>query len=300
MAPAGVLITGASGLVGSALVPALEAGGARVSRMGRRAGPEPGTLVWNPDARSIPRPALEGFDAVVHLAGESIASGRWTQARKARLLGSRVGGTRLLCETLAALERPPRVLVSASATGYYGDRGGEVLDEGCAPGSGFLAGLARAWEESTAAADARGIRVVRLRIAPVLAPRGGLLAPLRLPFRLGLGGPLGSGRQWMSWIALDDLIAAIRHVLSRDDLRGAVNAAAPGAVTNREFTRTLARVLCRPAILRVPAVVLRVVLGEMADEALLASTRVEPRRLVASGFTFRDPELEPALRHVLT
>ena len=300
MAPAGVLITGASGLVGSALVPALEAGGARVSRMGRRAGPEPGTLVWNPDARSIPRPALEGFDAVVHLAGESIASGRWTQARKARLLGSRVGGTRLLCETLAALERPPRVLVSASATGFYGDRGGEVLDEDCLPGSGFLAGLARAWEESTAAADARGIRVVRLRIAPVLAPRGGLLAPLRLPFRLGLGGPLGSGRQWMSWIALDDLIAAIRHVLSRDDLRGAVNAAAPGAVTNREFTRTLARVLCRPAILRVPAVVLRVVLGEMADEALLASTRVEPRRLVASGFTFRDPELEPALRHVLT
>ena len=300
MTSTGVLVTGASGLIGSALVPALEAGGVRVSRLGRRAGREPGSLVWNPDAGSIPRAALEGLDAVVHLAGESIAAGRWTRARKARLLGSRVAGTRLLCEALAALERPPRVLVSASATGFYGDRGSEILNEESPPGSGFLAGLARAWEDSTAAAEARGIRVVRLRIAPVLAPQGGLLAPLKLPFRLGLGGPLGSGRQWMSWIALDDLIGAIRHVLAREDVRGAVNAAAPGAVTNREFTRALAHVLGRPAILGVPASLLRIALGQMADEALLASTRVEPRRLLGSGFAFRHPEVEPALRLVLT
>ncbi len=300
MAPGRILITGASGLIGSALAPALEAGGARVLRLGRRPGPGPEALTWNPDAGAIPGPALEGLDAVVHLAGESIAAGRWTRARKARLLKSRVGATRLLCETLAALERPPRVLISASATGYYGDRGGELLDEASAPGNDFLAGLARAWEASTAAAEAHGIRVVRLRIAPVLAPRGGLLAPLVLPFRLGLGAALGRGRQWMSWIALDDLIAATQHLLARDDLRGAVNAVAPGAVTNRDFTRTLARVLGRPAWLRAPAVALRIGLGEMADVALLASTRVEPRRLLQSGFKFRYPELEPALRHVLT
>jgi uncharacterized protein (TIGR01777 family) len=297
--PGRVLVTGASGLIGSALVPALEAGGASVLRLGRGAGPEPWRLTWNPDAGSIPRASLEGLDAVVHLAGESLAAGRWSPARKARLLGSRVGGTRLLCETLAALERPPRVMVSASATGFYGDRGSEVLNEESPPGSGFLAGLARAWEESTTVAEARGVRVVRLRIAPVLAPRGGMLAPLRLPFRLGLGGPLGSGRQWLSWIALDDLVAAIRHLLGHDAVRGAVNAAAPGAVTHREFARNLGRVLGRPAFMRVPAVVLRIILGEMADEALLASTRVEPRRLLESGFTFRYPELEPALRHVL-
>lgn len=299
MTPTGVLVTGASGLIGSALVPALEAGGARVLRLGRRQGPEPGRLTWDPDAGVIPRDALEGLDAVVHLAGESIAGGRWTPARKAQLLGSRVGGTRLLSAALAALERPPRVMASASAIGFYGDRGEEALDEESPPGRGFLADLARAWEESTAAAEARGIRIVRLRIAPVLASRGGMLAPMLLPFRLGLGGPLGNGRQWLSWIALDDLVAAIRHVLGDESTRGAVNAAAPGAVTNRDFVRCLGRVLGRPAILRAPAAALRVLLGEMADEALLASARVVPRRLLERGFTFRFPELEPALRHVL-
>jgi hypothetical protein len=294
-----ILVTGASGLIGSALVPALEAAGARVLRLDRRTGPEPGRLAWNPDAGAIPRDALEGLDAVVHLAGESIAGGRWTAARKTRLLGSRVDGTRLLCAALAGLERPPRVIVSASASGFYGARGDEVLGEDSPPGRGFLAGLARAWEESTAAAEARGIRVVHLRIAPVLASRGGVLAPMLLPFRLGLGGPFGSGRQWMSWIALDDLLAAIRHLLGDDAARGAVNAAAPGAVTNREFARCLGRVLGRPAFLRAPAVALRVLLGEMADEALLAGARVAPRRLQERGFTFRFPELEPALRHVL-
>ena len=299
MTPARVLITGASGLIGSALVPALEAGGATVLRLGRGAGPEPSRLVWSPEAGEIPRARLEGLEAVVHLAGESIAGGRWSAARKARLLDSRVRGTRLLAETLASLERPPGVLISASATGFYGDRGGEVLDEASPPGNGFLAGLARAWEESTTAAAARGIRVVRLRIAPVLAPRGGMLERLRIPFGLGIGGALGSGRQWMSWIALDDLVAAILHLLGRAVVSGAVNAAAPGAVSNLEFTRVLGLVLGRPAFMRVPAVVLRLALGELADEALLASTRAEPKRLLESGFGFRYPALEPALRHVL-
>ena len=297
MTAAGVLVTGASGLIGSALVPALEAGGARVIRLDRR--PGPASRAWNPDAGVIPRDALEGLDAVVHLAGESIAGVRWSRARKARLVSSRVDGTALLSAALAALERPPRVLVSASAIGIYGDRDDETLDEDSPPGRGFLADLARAWEGATAAAEARGIRVVRLRIAPVLASRGGMLAPLLPLFRLGLGGPLGSGRQWMSWIALDDLLSAIRHVLDDEASRGPVNAAAPGAVRNREFARCLGRVLARPAILPTPAVALRVVLGGIADEALLASARVAPRRLLARGFTFRFPELEPALRHVL-
>ena len=299
MTPARVLITGASGLIGSALGPALEAGGATVVRLGRRAGPEPSTLVWNPAAGEIPRARLEGLEAVVHLAGESIAGGRWSAVRKASLLDSRVRGTRLLSEALAALERPPGVLISASAIGFYGDRGGEVLDEASAPGSGFLAGLARAWEGSTAAAEVRGIRVVRLRIAPVLAPRGGMLERLRIPFGLGLGGVLGSGRQWMSWITIDDLVAAIFHVLGHAELNGAVNAAAPGAVSNLEFTRSLGRVLGRPAFMRVPAAVLRLAVGELADEALLASVRVEPRQLIESGFKFGYPALDPALRHVL-
>ncbi len=294
-----MLITGASGLIGSALGAALEAAGVRVWRLGRRGGQAPGMLRWDPDAGAIPRTELEGLDAVVNLTGESLAAGRWTRSRRARLEASRVIPTRLLCATLAALEHPPRVLVSASAIGIYGDRGAEVVTEETPPGRGFLAGLARAWEEATGPALARGIRVVRLRIAPVLAPRGGLLAPLLGPFRLGLGGVLGDGRQWMSWVALDDLVAAIGHLLDHDALAGAVNAAAPGAVTNREFTRTLARVLRRPAVLPLPAAALRLALGGIADEALLASARVEPRRLAASGFTFRFPELEPALRHVL-
>jgi uncharacterized protein len=292
-----VLVTGASGFLGSALVPALEAGGAVVLRLGRR--PSPGGLTWDPAAGSIPRTALEGLDAVVHLAGENIGAGRWSRARRARLLASRVDGTRLLCEALAALERPPRVLVSASAIGYYGDRGSEVLGEESAPGEGFLSGLARAWEGATGPAEARGVRVIHLRMAPVLARDGGMLARMRLPFRLGLGGRLGSGRQWMSWIALDDLIAAMLHVVDREELGGPVNAASPGAVTNREFTRVLGRVLGRPAILPVPAAALRLVFGAMADEALLASARVAPGRLLGSGFRFRYAGLEAALRRAL-
>ena len=310
MAPARVLVTGATGLIGSALVPALTAAGASVVRLGRRPPPAPGSpgapaagastwLAWDPERGSIPRTALQGVDAAVHLAGESLASGRWSRERKGRLIASRVRGTRLLSETLAGLDPPPRVLVSASAIGIYGDRGGERLTESSPAGSGFLPGLVTAWEQATGVAEAGGIRVVHLRTALVLAARGGVLARLRLPFALGLGGPLGSGRQWMSWITLDDLLRVIELALSSGVLAGPVNAAAPGAVTNLEFTRSLARVMGRPGFARVPAAVLRLVLGEMADEALLASTRVEPERLLSAGFAFRHPALEPALRGLL-
>lgn len=294
-----VLVTGASGLVGAALVPALEQEH-EVLRLTRRVPRSAAELRWDPEAGTLDRRALEGLEAAVHLAGESIGGRRWNAAHKRRIRESRVRGTRLLCEALAALERPPRVLVSASAIGWYGDRGDETLTEESGSGIGFLAEVAREWEEATAAAVALGIRVVLMRTGIVLAARGGALAPMRRIFGLGLGGPFGRGRQWMSWIALDDVVAAIGHCLARETLRGPVNAVSPGAVTQREFARTLARVLRRPALLPAPPVALRLVLGrEMADELLLSSQRVEPRRLLETGYAFRFPDLEPALRHVL-
>jgi hypothetical protein len=292
-----VLVTGASGLIGSALATALEARGEEVVRLGRTA--HAGRLVWDPARGVIPAPALEGLDAAVHLAGASLAAGRWSAAVKGELLASRVRGTRLLAETLASLARPPRVLVAASAIGYYGDRGDEVLSEESAPGAGFLAALVESWERETAAAATRAIRVVRLRMGLVLTARGGVLARMLPPFRLGLGGAFGSGRQWMSWITLDDVLRVIQLALDDAGLQGALNAVAPGAVTNRDFVRALARALHRPALLDLPAPVLRWTLGEMADQALLASARVEPRRLLERGFAFLDPELGPALRRLL-
>jgi hypothetical protein len=294
-----VLVSGATGLVGSALVADLEREHEilRLTRRARRPGSD---LSWDPGAGVLERRALEGLDAVVHLAGESIGGRRWNPAHQRRVRESRERGTRLLCDALAALERPPRVLLSASAVGYYGDRGDEVLTEESPPGAGFLAEVAREWEEATAPAERRGIRVVRMRLGIVLAARGGALEPMRRIASLSLFGPLGAGRQWMSWIALDDLVHAFRHALSHETLRGAVNAVAPGAVRQAEFARTLGRVLHRPAFLPAPAMALRLVLGrEMADELLLASQRVEPRRLRETGCAFRFPELEPALHHVL-
>jgi len=294
-----ILVTGATGLVGSALVAAL-AGGSEVIRLSRRAPRAPGDLQWDPDAGTLARAPLEGLDAVVHLAGESIGGRRWNAAHKRSVRESRVRGTRLLCETLVSLARPPRVLVSASGVGWYGDRGEERLTEASGPGNGFLAEVARAWEEATTLAARRGIRVVHLRSGLVLAPRGGALEPMRRLTGLGLGGPLGGGRQWMSWIAIDDLVSAIAHGLTREQLRGPVNMVAPGATRQAEFARTLGRVLNRPAWLPAPRLALRLVLGrEMADELLLASQCAEPARLRETGFTFRFPALEPALRHVL-
>jgi len=293
-----ILVSGASGLVGGTLVPFLTTGGHDVRRLGRGR-KRAGTVVWDPEAGSIDRAGLDGIDAVVHLAGENIAGGRWTAEKKARIRDSRVVGTRLLCEALAAMARPPKVLVAASAIGFYGDRGNDPVDEDSAPGAGFLADVCREWEAATAPAAAAGIRVVNLRLGVVLSGAGGALATMLTPFKLGLGGPVGGGRQYMSWIAIDDVADAVLFALTTPSLSGPVNAVSPGVVTNAEFTATLAKVLSRPAVVPMPAVAVRLLLGEMGEELLLASTRVAPQRLEAADFHFRFPTLEPALRHVL-
>ena len=293
-----ILVTGATGLIGSALVPFLTTGGHEVIRL-TRGRKRSGTATWDPDKGTIDRAALEGLDAVVHLAGENISTGRWTAEKKARIHDSRVNGTRLLCETLAALERPPSVLVAASAIGFYGNRGRDIVDEDSAPGAGFLADVCKEWEAATAPAAARGIRVVNLRFGVVLAGNGGALASMLTPFKLGAGGPIGGGDQYMSWVALDDTADAVLFALTTPALSGPVNAVAPTPVTNAEFARTLGAVLSRPAVVPFPAFAVRLLFGEMGDELLLSSTRVEPHRLRAAGFDFRFAELEPALRHLL-
>ncbi len=300
--PMKVAVTGATGLVGSALVPFLLSGGhevvplRRVSAGGGGDGDAPG---WDPQAGALSPGVADGLDAVVHLAGENIAAGRWTAARKARIRDSRVNGTRHLAEALAALAEPPRTLVVASAIGFYGDRDDEVLDETSAPGEGFLPDVCQAWEAAAAPAREAGIRVVHLRIGIVLTPAGGALGQMLLPFRMGVGGVIGSGRQYMSWVALDDVLGGVLHALRTENLAGAVNMVAPNPVTNREFTKTLGRVLRRPTIFPLPALGARLAFGEMADALLLASTRVEPARLREGGFAFGYPGLEDALRHVL-
>jgi len=294
-----ILLTGSSGLIGHALLSFLTADGHKVVRLTRSQRPASSSHIsWDPSAGTIQVDDLEDFDAVVHLAGESIV-GRWTPEKKARILESRAKGTRLLCESLADLRSRPIVLVSASAIGYYGDRGDQVMDEESSAGSLFLSKVAKAWEAATDAARRNGIRVVNLRIGFVLGKAGGGLATMLLPFKLGVGGRVGSGRQYMSWIAIDDVVGAISHAILSDSLRGPVNAVAPNPVTNREFTKTLGRVLWRPTIFPLPAFAARLVMGEMADDLLLASTRVKPSRLLSSGYEFRFPQLEGALRHVL-
>jgi len=295
-----VLVSGSSGLVGSALIPALVSGGHEVVCLVRsQPRDEASEVRWDPQAGEIDGAGLKGVDAAVHLAGESIAAGRWTAARKDRILESRVRGTRLLAEALAGLEQRPAVLVSASAVGYYGDRGEETLTEESDSGSAFLSEVCRQWEAATGPAAEAGIRVVNLRSGVVLSTAGGALPRLLTPFRLGVGGTLGSGKQFMSWIAIDDVVGAILHVLTTETLRGPVNAVAPQARTNREFTKTLGRVLRRPTLLPMPAFAARLAFGQMADELLLCSQRAEPAKLVASGYKFRFPELEGALRHLL-
>ena len=294
-----VLVSGASGLIGSALVPALDTGGHQVTRLVRGAVDGGGdTVRWDTDAGVIDAAALEGVDAVVHLGGETVA-GRWTPSKKERIMESRRGGTGLLARTIAGLERPPRTLVCASAIGAYGNRGDEPLTERSDTGSGFLADVVREWEAATRPAAEAGIRVVNLRFGIVLSPRGGALGQMLTPFRLGVGGPLGSGRQYMSWISIDDVVGAIQHALVASRLSGPVNATAPEPVTNRVFSRTLGRVLRRPALLPVPPVALRLLFGQFADEGLLWGQRVLPQRLLESGYQFRHRSLEAALRHVL-
>ena len=293
-----VLVSGASGLIGSALIPLLTTGGHEVVRLVRGAGTRGQSVQWDPATRTIDAAGLEGADAVVHLAGENIA-GRWTPQKKARIHASRVDGTRLLVQALSGLVRPPKVLIAASAIGYYGDRADAVVDENSAPGAGFLADVVRAWEAATQPAAAHGIRVVNLRFGVVLSPAGGALATMLPPFRLGAGGPVGGGEQYMSWVAIDDVIGAILHALTTPELSGPVNVVAPNPATNRQFTRTLGRVLSRPTVIPMPAFAVKLAFGEMGEALLLSSTRVEPRRLEETGYPFRFPELEGALRHLL-
>ena len=293
-----VLVTGASGTVGSALVPALAAAGHQVVRLVRRAPHSPDEAAWHPTGAAEPQ-AFEGADAVVHLAGENIAGGRWSAQRKSDIRSSRVLGTRTVAKSIAEAARPPQVLVSASAIGYYGNRGNEVLTEQSPPGSSFLADLCREWESETETAAAAGTRVVRLRMGVVLSSRGGALAKMLTPFRMGVGGRIGSGHQWWSWISIDDVIGLITRALIEDTLRGAVNAVSPNPVTNAEFTRILGSVLRRPTVFPIPEFVVRAAFGQMGEEVLLASQRVQPVAAIAAGFRFRYPELKPALEHLL-
>jgi uncharacterized protein (TIGR01777 family) len=292
-----VAITGASGLIGTMLRKSLTEAGHRVTALVRRP-PGPGEIRWDPAGSGLDPESLRGVDAVVHLAGENIGEGRWTEDRKRKILESRKLGTRLLAEAMARAAEGPRTLVSASAIGYYGERGDEKLTEASSPGTGFLPEVCGAWEEATRPAADAGVRVVRVRTGLLLTPEGGLLQRILLPFRLFVGGRLGDGRQWMSWISAVDLLSVYRQALE-GDLNGPVNAVAPGAVRNEEFTRVLARVLHRPALMVVPEAALRLVYGQMADEAILASTHVLPTALQRSGFGFQYPTLEPALANLL-
>jgi hypothetical protein len=298
-----VAVTGSSGLIGSALRPALEAAGHRVLRLvrpGSRDGTATDTVAWDPRAGTIDAGGLEGIGAVVNLAGEGIGDRRWNDAQKAAIRDSRVKGTTLLAETLAKLAHPPGVLVSGSAVDIYRDRGEEAITEDTpADDSGFLGEVCRAWEAATAPAEAAGIRVAHLRTGIVLSSEGGALKKMILPFKSGLGGRMGSGRQWMSWISIDDEVGAIVHLLADGAPSGPVNATAPHPVTNAEFTRILAGVFRRPALMPLPAVALKLALGaQMADELLLSGQRVMPKRLEDSGYTFKGPDLRPALQRL--
>ena len=292
-----VLISGATGLIGSALVPELEAKGHTVNRLSRSQGGTD-TIRWDPSAGTIDG-ELEGTEAVVHLAGESIAQGRWSPDKKRRILDSRVQGTRLLAEKNSALTTPPKVMVSTSAVGYYGDRGDEVLTEESVPGSDFLARVCREWEDAADPARRAGIRVVHPRLGIVLSPQGGALGTTLPIFKLGGGGKIGSGRQWWSWIALDDVVGSIVHALTDEAVEGPVNVGSPNPMTNAEYTKVLGKVLGRPTVLPLPAPAARIMLGEVADALLLASQRMEPARLQDTGYAFRHPQLEGALRYLL-
>lgn len=292
-----VLVTGASGMVGKALCAFLSTGGHRVRRLVRRKPSGPDEFRWDPLTGDLDPRAVEGTDAVVHLAGENIAGRRWTRLQKQRIRQSRTQGTRQVADAIRAAKNKPGVLVSAAAIGIYGDRGDEWLDESSSKGTGFLADVCAAWERE--ALNLTGCRTVQLRFGVVLSPSGGALKKMLLPFLMGGGGRIGSGKQWMSWVALDDVLGAIHHALVTESLKGPVNVVAPSPVTNADYTRTLGRVLRRPTIVPMPGFVARAAFGELADELLLASQRVRPTKLEESGYRFAQPELEGALRHQL-
>ncbi len=294
-----VAVTGSSGLIGSALVADLEARGHETIRVVRREAKTPGEIPWDPAAGTIDASGFEGVQAVVNLAGKSIGDQRGTEKVKQEVRDSRVRGTRLLAETLAGLEQPPEVLINASAIGYYGDRGNEVLTEVSSSGRGFLAGLCREWEAATVPASEAGVRVVLLRTGLVLSGSDGLMGRLLPFFRFGVGGRLASGHQWWSWIAIDDEVGLIEHALTNDEVRGALNGTAPHPVTNREFTRTLGRVLRRPAVTPVPRAALWAIVGRDFGDDILSSQRVECAQAKATGYQFHHADLEAAFRDLL-
>ena len=291
-----ILVSGVSGPIGAALLPSLKTGGYEVTRLVRGAVTGDNQISWNP-SRPISPDMVSGFNAVIHLAGESIV-GRWTKTKKTNIRESRVAGTTALAEALAQAKDKPEVFVCSSAIGYYGDRGNEVLNEQSKPGVGFLAEVCRQWEAATHAAASAGIRTVQMRTGVVLSPRGGALGAMLTPFKMGLGGRIGDGQQWMSWIDVQDMVGAINHIMN-SDLRGPVNMVAPKPVKNVEFTKTLARVLSRPAIFPMPAFAVKLAFGEMGETVLLGSQRVEPSQLVMSGYPFRFTDLRASLENNL-
>jgi uncharacterized protein (TIGR01777 family) len=293
-----IAIAGASGLLGSALIPDLENEGHDVVRLVRNS-PRPNEIEWHPNQDAIDPATLDGFDAIINLAGENVAEGRWTEEKKRKIHDSRVHGTHLLSEAIAKLSPKPRVFLCASATGIYGDRGDETLDEQSESGGGFLAGVCREWEKATELAQSAGVRVVNFRFGPVIARAGGMLEKMLTPFRMGVGGKIGSGKQYISWVAIEDAVAAMKLALNDDSIRGPVNVVSPKPVTNERFTRALGEVLSRPTLMAMPAFAARLAFGEMADEMLLVSQKVIPKRLQAAGFQFQYSDLENTLRHYL-
>lgn len=296
-----ILVSGGSGPIGTALVPTLKASGAHITRLTRsgkaQATPDEESIPWNPPEPLAPD-ALSGFDAVIHLAGESIV-GRWSEDKKKKIRNSRVMGTRNVAQALAQAKDKPSMFLCSSAIGYYGDRGDELLNEESPPGVGFLPEVCREWEAATRPAADAGIQTVQIRTGIVLSPKGGALGKMLTPFKMGVGGKIGSGKQWMSWIDVEDMVGAIHHILKSDLLRGPVNMVAPKPVTNEEFTKTLAGVLSRPAILPMPALAVKLVFGEMGETVLLGSQRVEPSQLISSGYPFRFRTLRASLENIL-
>lgn len=293
-----ILVSGASGLIGRALVRSFESHGHEVTRLVRLPTHDPHEIQWNPSFAVRPE-VVSSFDSVIHLSGENVA-GRWTAEKKRRVRESRIVSTQNLSSALAKAEKPPQIFICTSAIGYYGHRGRETLTEASPSGTGFLPEVCRGWEAATQPAADTGIRTLNLRFGIVLSRDGGAFKPMLLPFRLGLGGRIGDGRQWWSWIHIEDVVAAVNHILEMQSVSGPVNLTAPNPVTNEEFTRRLASALRRPAIFSVPALAARLVFGEFADESVLASARVLPQKLVDGGFQFRYPELGPALRELLS
>ena len=295
-----ILITGSSGFIGAELLAYLRGRGHEVRRLVRKeAQLKEDCILWDPQHHELNPADFEGFDVVINLAGENIMGGRWTPEKKRKIKESRIMGTRILCELISRLQSPPRLLISASAIGFYGNRGDKLVSEDSPPGEGFLSEVCQKWESATESLVKKGIQVVKLRIGIVLSFKGGALGKMLIPFKLGLGGKIGSGRQWMSWISMDDLMGIFLHIIGHSEIQGPVNAVTPNPVTNRAMTKVLGRILHRPTIFPIPAFIVRLIFGEMADEMFLSSTRVVPNVLLQTGYSFLYPDLKGAITHIV-